>query len=55
MIEFLKYLLEKKSEDVSWFKVMLCRFNGHKHSVIWYNPTGMEPDMHCRNCGDDLG
>ena len=32
----------------------LCMWNGHS-SVVWYNPNGMEPDMHCQRCGEDLG
>jgi len=23
--------------------------------VVWYDLRGLEPDMPCRNCGDDLG
>jgi hypothetical protein len=50
------YLLEpKNSKYVSWFEVIKCRANGHKNGVIWYNANGSEPDMHCKNCGDDLG
>lgn len=33
----------------------LCRFRGHPAGVWWFNPNGLEPDMHCKNCGDDLG
>jgi len=32
-----------------------CRIQGHRSGVIWFNPGGFEPDMHCKNCGDDLG
>ena len=53
-IKFLKYLFEKKSKEYNWFKVIKCRFNGHKCGVIWYS-NGLEPDMHCKKCGDDLG
>lgn len=28
--------------------------NGHKCGVFWYS-NGLEPDMTCENCGDDLG
>lgn len=55
-IEWWKYLLSpKNSKYVSWFEVIRCRANNHKCGVIWYNPTGLEPDMECKNCGDDLG
>lgn len=32
-----------------------CRLKGHPDGVWFYNVGGLEPDMHCRNCGDDLG
>jgi hypothetical protein len=32
-----------------------CRVRGHRCGPVWYNAGGIEPDMHCRNCGDDLG
>jgi hypothetical protein len=50
-----KYLLEPKQHDTSWFTAIRCRMNGHKCGVVYYNPTGVEPDMHCKVCGDDLG
>ena len=49
-----KYLLEPKSEDVSWWTVFWCRAKGHA-GVSFYDVSGYEPDMHCKNCGDDLG
>jgi hypothetical protein len=58
------YLLEKPSSYsrgfcsdnrfVDWFMRILCRAKGHPSGVIWYSDK-LEPDMHCRNCGDDLG
>ena len=38
-----------------WVRIPLCRWRGHPAGVAWYNPGALEPDMHCRNCGDDLG
>lgn len=34
-----------------------CRVRGHPAGVWWYtsNPEAMEPDMHCKNCEEDLG
>lgn len=32
----------------------LCGRRGHT-DVVWYNPGGTEPDMHCKRCGKDLG
>lgn len=31
-----------------------CRAKGHG-KVYWMNLGGLEPDMHCRDCGEDLG
>lgn len=38
------------------FRAFLCRAGGHKCGVVWYtsDPEATEPDMHCRNCNDDL-
>lgn len=59
MIEFTldwwKYLLEKKNPDYSWWTVIRCRASGHKCGVVWYTSYGLEPDMTCKGCGDDLG
>lgn len=42
--------------DDEWLpRVWWCRMRGHPYGVVWYNPGGMEPDMRCKNCGDDLG
>lgn len=32
-----------------------CRMSNHKPGEWWYNPRGLEPDMRCKGCGDDLG
>ncbi len=50
----LKYLLSPKNRDVSWIRTVLCRWRGHPCGVWWYNVGGFEPDMRCKNCGDDL-
>lgn len=38
-----------------WIRIPVCRWKGHPYGVVWYNPNGYEPDMHCLNCYDDLG
>jgi hypothetical protein len=38
---------------VRWRR-LLCRFFGHP-GVVWYTMSGLEPDMHCRRCDEDLG
>lgn len=66
-IDWWKYILEKPHRDqydfhkykigflVERFKIIKCRMRGHKCGVIWHNLYGYEPDMHCKNCGDNLG
>lgn len=44
-----------KEDCESYWRRWKCRFGGHKCGVVWYNPGGFEPDMHCKNCGEDLG
>lgn len=51
--------------DPSWYRyifkpwkglrVMWCRMRGHPCGVVWFNPGGLEPDMTCLNCEEDLG
>jgi hypothetical protein len=45
-----KYLLEK---PLNWTKFW-CRMGGHKCGPIYYNPYGLEPDMRCKNCDDEI-
>lgn len=37
------------------YTILECRTNNHPCGVVWFNPSGFEPDMHCKMCGDDLG
>ena len=32
-----------------------CRWRGHPAGVWWTNFCGLEPDMRCKGCGEDLG
>jgi hypothetical protein len=34
---------------------LFCRIRGHPHGPRWYNSGGIDPDMRCDNCGDDIG
>lgn len=38
-----------------WPRRLWCRMRGHPAGPWYYNPGGMEPDWHCKNCGDELG
>jgi len=44
-----KYLLRNNTG----VRNIMCRARGH-YSVVWYCGD-LEPDMHCENCGEDLG
>lgn len=42
---------ERPTVSIIW-----CRIKGHPNGVIYFTgPTANEPDMHCVDCGDDLG
>ncbi len=41
--------------DLSRWTIIRCRYQGHKCGVIYYNPGGLEPDMHCQDCNENLG
>ncbi|MEK6833381.1 MAG: hypothetical protein AABY32_05015 [Nanoarchaeota archaeon] len=50
-ISWWEYLLEKcEGWDNFW-----CRVKGHPHGIVFYNPNGLEPDTHCKDCGEDIG
>ena len=46
-----KYILERPMT----IRKIICRINNHRTGVIWFNLDGLEPNMNCRNCGDELG
>jgi len=51
-----RYLLSKKEPGwASWWTTIKCRATGHRCGVVWYTSSGLEPDMTCKVCGDDLG
>lgn len=41
--------------DLDGFRNLWCRIRGHPYGVVWYTLCGLEPDMSCKNCGEDLG
>lgn len=55
MIEWLKYMFKPPAYGTKWYEAVWCRWRNHPAGVVWYNPNGLEPDMHCKFCGDDLG
>lgn len=54
-IDWGKYLFSTPAEESNWVKSIVCRNKGHQCGVIYYNVNGLEPDMRCKNCYDDLG
>jgi hypothetical protein len=58
LLSWYQYLFEKRDRwygGSGWVRTIICRMRNHPCGPIWYNPNGLEPDMHCKNCGDDLG
>jgi hypothetical protein len=50
-IGWYRYLFENNK---GWRNVW-CRMRGHPHGVWFYRAYGGEPDMTCKDCGEDLG
>jgi hypothetical protein len=40
--------------DYKGLRNLWCRIRGHHGGVVWYS-SGLEPDMTCKDCGEDLG
>jgi len=55
MFDYLKYLFSKLGDEP--IRRLICRIRNHPCGVVWYtsNPEATEPDMTCKNCGEDLG
>ncbi len=60
-ISWYNYLFEyvpighKYGKKFPSLRAIICRAKGHPEGIVFYNPTGIEPDTSCKNCGDDLG
>ena len=52
-----RYLFSKPSNyyNVSRWYAIKCRLKNHPNGWVWYNPGRLEPDCHCKDCGDELG
>jgi len=39
----------------AWIRRVVCRARNHPAGVVWFSsdPNRLEPDMECRNCGED--
>lgn len=34
--------------------IIWCRIRMHPNGPVWFTPGGLEPDMHCKDCGEGL-
>ena len=58
LVEWWRYVLDDSRADTdygSYFQRCRCRAQNHRAGVYWFNAGGLEPDMHCKGCGEDLG
>jgi len=37
----------------AYLRRVVCRARGHPAGIVFFNPGGLEPNMSCRNCGED--
>lgn len=49
------YVRNPVATVVNYISRFLCRWRGHPAGLVWYNVGGLEPNMHCNGCGEDLG
>jgi len=54
-ISWWKYLFGPRYSYIGMISTAICRAKGHSCGVWFYNMNGDEPNMTCKNCGDDLG
>lgn len=64
-IWFWRYLFERPTNYargwhsdnrlLDWWNRLRCRMRGHPAGTVYYKPGGLEPDTHCKGCGDDIG
>jgi len=33
---------------------IICRIKGHPRGMIYFNPSGFEPDYRCKDCFEEL-
>lgn len=49
------YVVNPFARVVNYVARCWCRANGHHAGVWFYNIGGLEPDMRCKGCGEDIG
>jgi hypothetical protein len=61
--EWYRYLFDFGAVAGAWpmalslndkFRIILCRIKGHPNGPVFYNLYTLEPDMSCKDCGDEI-
>jgi len=50
---FCKWYWKMLLEEPVTFRKVWCRLRNHPCGPVWYS-NKLEPDMRCKNCGDEL-
>jgi hypothetical protein len=50
-----RFIFEKTKNEKLTLRRIICRIKNHPNGPIYYNAHGLEPDMRCKDCGEDLG
>jgi hypothetical protein len=53
LFSFDKYSGLETSTFSEKLNCIICRFKLHPNGPVWYS-NGFEPDMSCRDCGEEL-
>lgn len=40
--------------DMTFWRTLKCRLQGYPRGEIYYNSGGLEPNGHCKDCGDEI-
>ena len=52
--EYYSYLFGDLEDFDNKLQVIICRLRRHPMGPVWNDCSGFEPDMSCKNCGDEL-
>lgn len=53
-LSYWKYIFSKPYRAKLTTEIVWCRLRGHP-GIVYFNPGGLEPDTHCKRCGEDIG
>lgn len=52
---FMSYSKNRRIEWLRWWFIAIkCRADYHPNGQIYYNPNGLSPNEHCKDCGDEI-